>query len=125
MIGRSVYMSSEMSAEDCGGLAVCGSGIEADRRDSVRDSGARTALLLTTQHLRRLNVHHFSCWQAPKCHQRMYVMDLPLAKIWARPDGRRVPRLYRVEDGSRVGKHNFSNLLGAWDFRADGGHFLR
>ena len=97
---------------------------------SLRDGGATAALLVELHGVRRLNAHHYSCWHSPRCHQRMYVMDLPAAEVGgADVDGkrarellrrgwqRRVPRLYRVEDGTRFGSHNFSTLDEAWRMR--------
>jgi len=76
--------------------------------------------------LRRLNAHHYSCWHSTRCHQRMYVMDLPPppADDGASPLGvehgswqPRVPSLYRVDDGSRYGAHKFRTLEEGWALR--------
>ena len=102
-----------------------------DGLPSLRDSTAAFSLLFELKSLRRLNAHHYSCWHSPRCHQRMYVMDLPrvddgadtnddadarrqlLRRGWVR----RVPRLHRVDDGTTFGAHKFSTLAEAWDMR--------
>ena len=118
---------------------------------ALRDPTAATALLLELTTLRRLNAHHYSCWHSPRCHQRMYVMDLArdesapagdAAGLARAADGgdeirlrasheiaqrarqllrrgwvRRIPRLYRVDDGTRFGAHNFSTLDEGWALR--------
>ena len=108
-------------------------------------------LLVQLVSLRRLNLHHYSCWHSPRCHQRMYVMDLPpppAAEHLPRPEAlapaaapapapaaaaaaaasapaapsppppppwsRRIPRLYRVDDGTRFGPHKFRTVDEAW-----------
>ena len=65
--------------------------------------------------MRRLNAHHFSCWHSPRCHQRMYVMDLPPAEEGGRKWARRVPTLRRVDDVTRTGAHKFASLGEAWE----------
>ena len=109
-------------------------------------------LLVQLVSLRRLNLHHYSCWHSPRCHQRMYVMDLPPpppAEHLPRPEAlapaaapaaaaaaaaaasapaapsppppppwsRRIPRLYRVDDGTRFGPHKFRTVDEAWKLR--------
>ena len=71
--------------------------------------------------MRRLNAHHFSCWHSPRCHQRMYVMDLAAtpnaSSASAAGAAARVPRLHRVDDGTRIGPHKFATLEEAWALR--------
>ena len=94
---------------------------------SLRDDHARYSLLTEASAIRRLNAHHYSCWHSPRCHQRMYVMDLPRSPVPRESLGarqlldrgwlRRVPQLFRVDDGTRFGPHKFTNLSDAWQLR--------
>ena len=119
-----------LSAEGCAGRAHCSAG---EALTSLADPAASSALVVELSALRRLNAHHYSCWHSPRCHQRMYVMDLPhpppsapaprspemtpTRRVLQRGWQRRVPRLYRIEDGTRFGAHNFSKLSEAWALR--------
>eukprot|EP00966_Prymnesium_polylepis_P163379 3776596-Prymnesium_polylepis.1 len=37
---------------------------------SLREPRGRARLLLRLRHVRKMNVHHYSCWQAARCHHR-------------------------------------------------------
>ena len=69
----------------------------------------------------RLNLHHLSCWEAPRCHDRMYLMSL--ARAEAAADGaawaRRVPALHRVEPHGKwpPGTHPFASVAEALALR--------
>ena len=127
-IAAALALGASVAAEGCGRAAVCGAASDGSGGVSLRDPGARSSLLVRLDRMRRLNAHHFSCWHAPRCHHRMYVMDLPApsAPPMGAPNAEaaesagwvaRVPRLYRVDDGSRVGSHTFANLTAAWEIR--------
>ena len=121
-------MEATLAAEGCEARQECSAG---DALRSLRDAAASFALLVESVSLRRLNAHHYSCWHSPRCHQRMYVMDLPRAppappassalsttrRLLLRGWMPRVPLLYRVDDGTRFGAHNFSKLSEAWALR--------
>ena len=65
-------------------------------------AGMEGAMWLRLRSLRRLNVHHMSCWDAPHCHKRMYVMDMSAEGAGANAEAggwqRRVPRLFRLDE---------------------------
>jgi hypothetical protein len=125
-------------AGDVGDEGIAGSGGCSAGRSlaPLHDSGAQVALLVELRALRRLNAHHFSCWHSPRCHQRMYVMDLPrelpldLPYPTASAEGGssagtpprtiwqpRVPALFRVDDGTSFGAHQFKTLEEGWRMR--------
>ena len=124
-------VEAAVSVSGCGGGSTDGADLgcaDGSASSTLRDDGTRGALLVHLTSLRRLNAHHYSCWHSPKCHQRMYVMDLPRdghanegapgaaphsAATWRQ----RVPRLYRVDDGTRFGPHKFATLAEAWELR--------
>ena len=128
-VAAAASVAAEIKVEGCPaapGTAAAG-GVEGGGGSGcsagpLRDSSARHARFVELASMRRLNAHHFSCWHSPRCHQRMYVMDLAAtpnassasaAGAWQR----RVPRLHRVDDGTRIGPHKFATLEEAWALR--------
>ena len=101
-------------------IAVIAEGCTAGGR-GLRGVGCATrveeALLVRLAWLTRLTLHHLSCWEAPRCHDRMYVMSLVQADAPA--DGaawaRRVPALHRVEPHGNwpPGTHPFASVAEA------------
>jgi hypothetical protein len=102
------------------GVKVVAEGCTAGGR-GLRGVGCATrveeALLVRLAWLTRLTLHHLSCWEAPRCHDRMYVMSLVQADAPA--DGaawaRRVPALHRVEPHGNwpPGTHPFASVAEA------------
>jgi len=97
--------------------AGCGS-------DGLPDPAASQALLIRTVSLKRLNMHHASCWELPRCHDRMYVMQLEASAVGGGRVGgwsRRVPKLYRVESSAQTKSgqhtHTYQDLAAAWEAR--------
>lgn len=129
-VAATARVEAILTAEGCAGRAHCSAG---EALTSLADPAASSALVVELSALRRLNAHHYSCWHSPRCHQRMYVMDLPhpppsapaprspemtpTRRVLQRSWQRRVPRLHRIEDGTRFGAHNFSKLSEAWALR--------
>jgi len=98
-VAAAAPMRVEVVAEGCGAYAA----------------GAEEAVLVRLAWLTRLNLHHLSCWEAPRCHDRMYVMSL--AQADAPADGaawmRRVPALHRVAGNGPPGTHPFASVAEA------------
>lgn len=115
-VAAAARLQVEVAADGCGGAdggggVGCGGG----------GGGAAEAVLVRLRSLERLNLHHLSCWDAPRCHARMYVMTLPLVAAAPSPSpeagvgawARRVPALHRVGEGGksmRPGPRAFSTL---------------
>ena len=110
VVAAAAPLGVEVVAEGCtaGGRGLRGVGCAARTEE---------ALLVRLAWLHRLNLHHLSCWEAPRCHDRMYVMSL--ARAEAAADGaawaRRVPALHRVEPHGKwpPGTHPFASVAEA------------
>lgn len=145
-IAAAAEIDVEIMAEGCspdggGGGADGGGGGSADYDGGYSGGGgvecslgSADALLLRLNRLSRLNFHHLSCWDAPRCHDRMYVMTMDKARVVAGHGGsgsgsggddngagwwRRVPALHRVErvPGAPPGQPSFASLAGALPLR--------
>ena len=113
-VAAAARLQVEVAADGCGDADGGGGGVGCAGR------GAAEAMLVRLRSLERLNLHHLSCWDAPRCHERMYVMMLSLADGPSPPPGegvsawtRRMPALYRVGEGGksmRPGMRTFRTL---------------
>ena len=89
-VAAAAELGVELAAEGCGGS---GGGVGLGCA-----LGSEDGLLVRLHRLSRLNAHHLSCWEAPHCHDRMYVMTLDMGVAaggvgWVA----RVPSMHRVE----------------------------
>ncbi|KAL1529979.1 hypothetical protein AB1Y20_000906 [Prymnesium parvum] len=123
-IAAAVAIRAAVESEDRCDESGCADDAAADGEPfALQQEQAHTRLLVRLGHLRRVNAHHFSCWQGVRCLHRMYLLDLAEEREASEPlDGKlawrpRSPRLYRVDDEFRIGPHSVRSLEQAWASR--------